>query len=202
MANLINKSGGWSAVRRELGALEKPALLALLKDLYGIAGVNRDFMLARTTADVCGGAAIEKYRARIINQFFPARGYGKLKLGEARRAIRDYGKAAGDIPGTLELLMTYVENGAKYTHDFGDIDQRFYTSVEEALDELSAILLGEARELYPRFRDRLAETAWLADSVGWGFCDFVAEVVQDLEEELGGGNAAAQPHGKQVNNEK
>ena len=40
MANLTNKSGGWSAVRLELGAWEKPALLALLKDLYGIAGVT------------------------------------------------------------------------------------------------------------------------------------------------------------------
>lgn len=58
-------------------------------------------MLASTTADVSGGAALEKYRARIINQFFPGRGFGKLKLGEARRAIRDYRKAAGDIPGTL-----------------------------------------------------------------------------------------------------
>lgn len=109
MANLTNKSGGWSAVRRELGAWEKPALLALLKDLYGIAGVNRDFMLARSKADVSGGAALEKYRARIINQFFPARGFGKLKLGEARKAIRDYRKAAGDITGTAAMPDTVAD---------------------------------------------------------------------------------------------
>ena len=39
-------------------------------------------------------------------QFFPARGIGKLKLGEARKAIRDYRKATGDLSGTAELLMT------------------------------------------------------------------------------------------------
>ena len=66
---------------------------------------------------------LEKYRSKIVDQFFPARGEGKLKLGEARKAIRDYRKATGDIPGTAELLMTYVENGTKFTHDYGDIDE-------------------------------------------------------------------------------
>ncbi len=80
-------------------------------------------------------------------QFFPARGIGKLKLGEARKAIRDYRKATGDLSGTAELLMTYVENGTRFTREFGDIDERFYSSVESALDELAALLRGPVREL-------------------------------------------------------
>jgi hypothetical protein len=30
----------------------------------------------------------------------------------------------------VELLITYVENGTKFTHEYGDIDERFYDSVE------------------------------------------------------------------------
>ena len=78
-------------------------------------------------------------------QFFPARGIGKLKLGEARKAIRDYRKATGDLSGTAELLMTYVENGTRFTREFGDIDERFYSSVESALDELAASYAGRAK---------------------------------------------------------
>ncbi|HVQ39158.1 MAG TPA: hypothetical protein VMS31_16585 [Pyrinomonadaceae bacterium] len=54
-----------------------------------------------------------------MEQFFPARGFGKLKLGEARKAIRNYRKGTGNLAGTAALLMTHVENGAKFTKDYG-----------------------------------------------------------------------------------
>jgi hypothetical protein len=41
------------------------------------------------------------------------------------RAIRDYRKATGNLHGTVELLMTYVENGAEFTSDYGDMDEGF-----------------------------------------------------------------------------
>jgi hypothetical protein len=36
------------------------------------------------------------------------------------------------------------------------------------------------------FSDRLARVEQMADSIGWGFCDYVADVVGQLELELGG----------------
>ncbi len=38
MTNAPKKPGGWSAVRQHLATWEKPALLALLKDLYEVEG--------------------------------------------------------------------------------------------------------------------------------------------------------------------
>jgi hypothetical protein len=186
MTNATKKPGGWSAVRQQLATWEKPALLALVKDLYGAADENRDFIHARSKAGECGGESLEKYRGKIVEQFFPARGDGKLKLGEARKAICDYRKATGNLPGTAELLMTYVENGTRFTHEYGDMDERFYDSVESALDELAALLRGEARGMYPQFRNRLARVEQMTDVIGWGFHDFVGSVVGQLEEELGG----------------
>jgi hypothetical protein len=180
------KPGGWSAVRQHLTTWDRPALLALVKDLYEAAAVNRDFIQARCQADESGGEVLEKYRGKIVEQFFPARGFGKLKLGEARKAIRDYRKATGNLPGTAELLMTYVENGTRFTREYGDIDERFYRSVESALEELAGLLRGEARELYPSLSGRLASVEQMSDSIGWGFHDFIADVVGGLEEELGG----------------
>lgn len=185
MTNATKKPGGWSAVRPQLISWDKPALLALVKDLYEAAGENRDFIHARCQAGDGGGEALEKYRSRIKEQFFPARGDGKLKLGEARKAIRDYRKATGNLSGTAELLMTYVENGTRFTHEYGDIDERFYGSMESTLDELAALLRGKARGMYPRFRSRLARVAQMTDGIGWGFHDYVGDVVGQLEEDLG-----------------
>jgi hypothetical protein len=186
MTKATKKFDCWSIVRQQLTSWNKPALLALVKDLYEAAGVNRDFIQARCQAEESGGEALEKYRGKIVEQFFPARGFGKLKLGEARKAIRDYRKATGNLPGTAELLMTYVENGTRFTHMYGDIDERFYSSVESALAELAALLRSKVVGMYPQFRDRLARVEQMADGIGWGFHDFVGDVVGQLEEELGG----------------
>ena len=185
MTNATKKPGGWSTVRQHLTTWEKSELLALVKDLYEVAAENRDFVHARCQAGE-GGEALEKYRSKIVEQFFPERGDGKLKLGEARKAIRDYRKATGNLPGTVELLMTYVENGTRFTHEFGDIDERFYNSVESVLEELAALFRGAARELYPQFSDRLAKVEQMSDNIGWGFHDSVGDVVWQLEDELGG----------------
>lgn len=81
--------------------------------------------------------------------------------------------------------MTYVENGARFTREYGDIDERFYNSVESALTELAGLLRGEARELYPQLQDRLATVEQITSGIGWGLHDFIGVVVGQLEEELG-----------------
>jgi hypothetical protein len=177
------KPGGWSAVRPRLLTWEKSALLDLVKELYDAAAENRDFIEARCQPED-GGAVLERYRRKIVEQFFPARGEGKLKLGEAK-AIRDYRRATRDVAGTAELLMAYVENGTRFTHEYGDIDERFYSSVESALEELAALLGGEARDIFPQFSGRFAEVERMSDGIGWGFQDFVADVVRPLEMDLG-----------------
>src|SRR5438132_6704282 len=158
-----SQPGSWSALRRHLATLDKPELLALVKDLYEAAADNRDFIQARCHAGESGGEILKKYRSKIVEQFYPARGEAKLRLGEARNAIRDYRKATGNLAGTAELLMTFVEQGAEFTHDYGDIDERFYNSVESVLDELAALLHGDARETYPTFSERLARVEQLSD---------------------------------------
>ena len=184
MKPTAKKPAGWTAIRQHLTTLDKPALVALLKDLYEANSGNRDFLQARCQAEESGGAALESYRKKIVEQFFPSRGmFGKLKLGEARKAIRDYRKATGNVPGTAELLMTYVEKGVEFTNEYGDIDERFYSSIESALDELAA-LLRTHEGLYPQFADRLDKVEQLTDGIGWGFHDFIAGVASQLKDEL------------------
>lgn len=60
-----NKSAGWQNVRRKLGDWSKPALIALVKDLYEVSPGNRDFLHARFQAEADDGAALEKYRRRM-----------------------------------------------------------------------------------------------------------------------------------------
>jgi hypothetical protein len=87
------KTSGWSRVNKQLATWDRSALLALVKDLYDAAAGNRDFIQACCQGGDGGGEVLETYRKKIVEQFFPKRGFGKLKLAEARKAIRDYRKA-------------------------------------------------------------------------------------------------------------
>lgn len=180
-----NKSAGWQHVRRKLGDWSKPALIALVKDLYEVSPENRDFLHARFQAEADDGAALEKYRREIVDQFFPARGDGKLKLAEARKAIRDYQKATGNLAGGIDLRLTYVENGTEFTREFGDINESFYNSLESVLNEMVRLLLRQSPESYPRFRERIQRLATHADGIGWGYGDALRDQVFNLEEKLG-----------------
>ncbi|HEY8184517.1 MAG TPA: hypothetical protein VIF64_00530 [Pyrinomonadaceae bacterium] len=183
-AKRTRKPSSWSALRRHVATWDKPALLALVKDLYEASADNRDFIQARCQAGESGGEILEKYRGKIVEEFYPARGEAKLRLSEARKAIRDYRKATENLPGVAELLLTYVEQGAEFTHDYGDIDEPFYNSLESALDELAALLHDEAREVYPQLSERLARVERMTDGIGWGFHDYIGDVVGQLEDEL------------------
>jgi hypothetical protein len=180
------KTAGWSSIREQLREWPQSALTALIKDLYDSSPANRDFLHARFQAEETGGAALEPYRRKIIEQFFPQRGFGKLKLAEARKAIRDYRKAAGNAAGTVELMLTFVENGTEFTLQFGDIDGPFYNHLASVLNEMVQLLCQDA-ELYPRFRERIVRLEEHAGDLGWGYGDLLCEQVNFLEDELTGG---------------
>jgi hypothetical protein len=179
------KATNWSALRQQLKDWSRPALLALIKDLHDSSAANRDFLRARFQAEDAGGEALEKYRQRIVEQFFPRRGFGKLKLAEARKAIRDYRKATGNVAGTIDLMLAYVENGTDFTRQFGDINEAYYNSLESVMNEMVQLLWKEGAELYPRFRERIQRLESHADHIGWGYGDYLREQVCFLENELG-----------------
>lgn len=185
MKSQANKSRSWTTIRKQLATWDMPALIALVKELYDAADINRDFIQARCLSKDPGSEILEKYRKKIVDQFFPTRGFGKLQLGEARKAIREYAKITHHTSGVAELLMTYVENGVEFTCAYGDIDERFYSSVESVLKELAQLLKEAAPDLYHQFAERLAAVARASENIGWGFGDYVEEVVFDLEESFG-----------------
>lgn len=160
------------------------ALLALVKDLCELAPANRDFLNARAVPATGNAATFAKYRKRVIDPFYPSRGEGNLKLGEARKAIREYRKATGDIPGTIELLLVFCETGAEFTNEFGDINERFYDSLGRGLDDLCELVKKQGRESWEAVRDRLDKLVKDTEGIGWGYADDIRYTVADLREEF------------------
>jgi hypothetical protein len=176
----------WPQIKSVIAFWDGPELIALLKDLFDHSIESRAFLSARFLAEGVADAILDKYRKRIVEQFLPKRGDGKLDLRSARRTIRDYRKATSDLAGTVDLMLTYVESGTEFTNQFGDINESFYNSLESVLDEMVSLLrTPEGAVLYPRFQDRMSRLAMRASGIGWGYGDHVAEQIELLEAEAG-----------------
>jgi hypothetical protein len=103
--------------------------------------------------------------------------------------------ARGNLTGTIELMLTYVEQGTAFTLQYGDINEAYYNSLESALNDMVELLVKDGGGLYPRFRERILQVSADASGIGWGYGDNVGDLVATLECELGntGENTATVP---------
>jgi len=181
------KKPKWSDIKRRIKNWESDELLGLVKDLFEASAENRQFLIARLLQDEQGSEVLDPYRQRIHQAFYKRNGLpqNQLDLAGARKAIRDYQKATADLAGTTELSLEYLETGTELTLEFGDIDEAFYDSLCSVLNEVHKTLSGEGHLFYAQFRGRLLELARWAAGIGWGYGDFVCDVVQELEQRQG-----------------
>jgi hypothetical protein len=107
-------------------------LVSLIGELYRLSKENRRFVEARL------GEAPQQlpvYRQLVADCLRPdpIRKGSKVRIAEAKRAISQYERATGDAAGTVELMLTFVEQETKFAADLGCGDEDFFSSLEGVL---------------------------------------------------------------------
>lgn len=176
---------GAAEVARALAEKPREALVELILELYRASSDNRGFVEARLAAgggDTERRELLEEHRRRIAVEFAsdPPRA---PRLGAARKAIRDYRRTANDLAGTADLMLTYVEEGTRFSREHGDMSDAYYHSLGLVLDEL-ADLLGRLPQVRAGLAERLEALRRTSRRVGWTWGGFVAGVLDRIE---GGG---------------
>ena len=162
---------GLTDLKKELKTLGKDQLIALIADLYKknkSAQEYLDFYVQPNER-----ARFEKYRAKVVEAFCPKRGY-KLRLREGKQALSDFQKLKPAAELVADLLLVYVETGVRFTNAYGDIDEAFYTSLENTYTKALALMRQE--KLLAQFAARTAQVVRDTSDIGWGFHDYLAEV--------------------------
>lgn len=168
-----NRKTTWSQIKAVIDLQPEKAIRDLLRDLYRLSEENRGFIHARLATDP---STIRPYIKAVEDAVYPDAYHNKpVRLGEARRAIATYRRATGDRAGTLELMIRYVECGTEFTADFGDIDERFYSSLSSMFDDVVQLVssLPDPQRL-PCLK-RLQRVVERAGAVGWGYQDTISD---------------------------
>ncbi len=170
------KSPTWSQVKKQLAQLEAKDLLDIIGELYKLNQDNKVFLSSQWgqgTAEVL----VEPYRRAIKREFNPDRGFPRIKVGAARKALNNFKKSSADPLAVVDLMIFYVEQGVICTNNYGDIDENFYSSLESVYAEAVALLLRlGSRELIEQFRPRLKRIVSDTSGIGWGFHDQLSDI--------------------------
>ena len=78
-------------------------------------------------------------------------------------------------------MLYYVECGVEFTNLYGDIDERFYYSLESMFADFVRLLNSmENDSFYRRQSKRIRAVFECTRNIGWGFSDEMARIYFDI----------------------
>ena len=169
----------WAEVKTRLETFDRKGFVSLVRDLYEASPANRRFLDSRV---VPASHAIEKYCRLVADAIYrDPFSRRRISVRDAGAVITEYRRSTGDLAGTVDLMLTFVEAGTEQSVDLGYGDDDYFDALEnkvkaivKALDELPATVRATAVDRLIHVRDR-------AKNIGWGYGDALNDVVRRLE---------------------
>src|SRR5262245_56215444 len=164
----------WRDVKESLDKMDRTGLMALIRELYDVDGLNRRVLHARFAPD---RTTIDEYRRLVRSAVFPDPfSQRPIRLRDATATIREYTRATGDVAGTIDLMIVFVEAGTEQAADLGYGDDSYFAALERKVNEILRLIekLPDTEQRAPT--DRLARLGEYQDAIGWGYGDFLSDV--------------------------
>ena len=161
-------------LKRHLQTLTKDQVIEQVLELYGNCKPAKEYFEYFLNPDEKG--QFEKYKAIIINEFYPKGKYTepKTRFSVAKKAIADF-RALKPSPELLaDLLVTFPEMACKFTNEYGDMSEQYYTSAVNNYE--AALKYLQQNNLLDNFRLRCEDCVKYAEPCGYGFTDEISQL--------------------------
>jgi hypothetical protein len=167
-------------LKKQLKEYEQKELIELIVGMFRTNKEVQNFLSCKFLGDEAIEVLFNQAQKKIENEFFPDRGFGKLRLAEAKKEITGFKNATNDVKRTVDLMLFYVESGVDFTNTYGDISEGFYSSMEKMYDQV-AMECDRNEDLYREFSSRLSSVLSEAGRTGWGFQEALLESYYSIE---------------------
>ena len=161
-----------------LNKLSKQDIIKLAGNMYNINKQIKEYCDNLATPNPAGN--LNKYKNLVFDAFYPSRG-DKLKIGDGRKAIANFKKLKPPVEHIADIMLYYTEMGVEFTCEFGDIDEKFYDSMENNF--MKTLEYMHKNNLLEQFKGRCRNVVDATVNTGWGFhdtlSDFYFEYYQD-----------------------
>lgn len=119
-------------------------------------------------------AILSYYKEKLLEQFFPKRGFGSCNLRLIRKHISNFKKVCNNSRYVVDLILYAVEKGVLFTNTYGDIHEQFYISIEKLFYEATKCI--HENELTIEYIKRCKKIVDDSRNIGWGFSDGMDEI--------------------------
>lgn len=169
-------------IKRNLKTFKQEDLISIIADCYKLSDDVKKYFNVMFDSETSITKLYEEAKQAILHEFFPVRGFGKLRLSQAKKAITDFNKLCNDQVKSIDLMLYYVEMGVDFTLNYGDIHEAFYNSMVSMFVNVAKKITSEdGFGLYMLFKERLQSIVTNTSGIGWGFHDDLSEIYFELE---------------------
>jgi len=166
-------------LKKMLQSMDKAEITSLILEMYDTKKEIKEYLDYVVSPNETEQFA--KAKQIIENEYFPAKGCPKERLSVAKKAISDFSKLKPSPELEAELMIFLVECGCRFTHEYGDINEPFYISMEKNFER--ALKFMAKHNLLERFRPNAENCVKWSSPCGWGFADGIESIFYDFYSE-------------------
>jgi len=167
-------------IKKSLQDFTQNECVNLISDIVQACPQAREFLTVKLSSFESTNEILENYKQKVEYEFFPKRGFGRLNLREAKKAISDFRKICKDKAMGIDIMLFYVENCVEFTDQFGDINENFYNSAISVYSTVIKEINSSDLKIYRIFADRLKLAAENACE-GWGVRDDMMDLYYQID---------------------
>jgi len=166
-----------TTLKKHLLSLSKEQVIEQVLGLYDTCKPAKEYFEYFLKPDEQG--QFEKYKAIIINEFYPKGKYTepKTRFSVAKKAITDF-RSLSPSPVLLgDLMVTLSEMACKFTFEYGDMSEQYYNSA--ATNYELALKFLQKQGLLEQFKLRCHNCVKYSEPCGYGFADEISDLFSE-----------------------
>ncbi len=169
-----------TTLKKHLQSLTKEQIIGQVLGLYDTCKPAKEYLEYLLNPNE--KEKFKKYRSVIINEFYPEadRFDPSLRFSVAKKAISDFRSFKPSTVLLADLMVTLPEMACKFTHEYGDMWEQYYTSAANNYE--AALKFLQQNNLLKNFKLRCEECVKYAEPCGYGFADEISDLFSEYYE--------------------